>query len=113
MDTTSVDTPESRLNCQYGSVNLMDAMSESEPDLGMMRFSRNQPSQLIHSNSMPIFRRGLPEAPDSKSVEANGDSSLDKTVTKGLQPIKEEKSSSPVIQRRTRTFTLKSKSSEV
>lgn len=89
-------------------------------DTGAGIFIKKEPSRLIHSSSVPVIRKRSTEATDTKCDETtNGGGilfvapgSMETTATtKGLEPIKEEQHS--VAKKRGRSFTRKSRSSEV
>lgn len=107
-------SPESSLETMDKPYLVMD----SEPDIGAAGvYVRNEPSRLIHSSSVPVIRKGLPEPMDTKCADSTGGisfvapGSIERTAARGLEPIKEEQYS--VAKKRARSFTRKSRSSEV
>ena len=115
------DVTEPRGNAWTQSFAQTESMGESEPDWGLCKPRRNDPSPLHHSISVPTMKRpSLTESLSSTSDSVLAD--FNEGITfgvagsvaerKGLDPIREERQRSPA-QRRMVSLNKKSKSSEV
>ena len=115
------DIAEPRGNTWAQSFAQTECTGENEPDWGMYKPRRNDPSPLHQSMSVPLMKRSsltdtLVSTSDGVPADLNGGitfgvagSAADK---KGLDPIREERQGSPA-QRKIVALSKKSKSSDV
>lgn len=88
---------------------------DSEPDIGAVSmFVKNEPSQLIHSSSLPVIKKGVSEGTVTSCAESNVGISfmVSERTTRALDPIKEEQHSG-AKKRAAMSLTRKSRSSDV